>query len=90
MRREVSSLTGLDLPTTLIFDYPSVAAIASYVISKLPPTVAKAKLGLRQLRRQSLTPPRARATADGGQRRGRRLHLQLRRHYGCQLSKSCS
>ena len=37
VRREVSALSGLDLPATLIFDYPSVAAMAGFVVSKLPP-----------------------------------------------------
>lgn len=37
VRREVSQLTGLDLPATLIFDYPSIAEIAAFVSSKLPP-----------------------------------------------------
>ena len=40
MRREVAALSGLDLPPTLIFDYPSVAELAAFVVSKLPPRVA--------------------------------------------------
>lgn len=32
----MSELCGLDLPATLIFDHPSVSAIAGYVVSKLP------------------------------------------------------
>lgn len=41
MRREASQLTGLDLPVTLIFDYPSVAEIAAFIVGKLPAPVTQ-------------------------------------------------
>lgn len=37
MRREVAQLSGLDLPATLVFDYPSTAEMATFVVSQLPP-----------------------------------------------------
>lgn len=41
VRREASQLTGLDLPVTLIFDYPSVAEIAAFIVGKLPAPVTE-------------------------------------------------
>lgn len=42
VRREASQLTGLDLPATLIFDYPSVAEIAEFIVSQLPAPIEQA------------------------------------------------
>lgn len=39
MRREAAQLTGLELPVTLIFDYPSIAEIAAFIVGKLPAPV---------------------------------------------------
>ena len=35
-------MTGLDLPTTLVFDYPSAEAITEAMVSMLPPEEAAA------------------------------------------------
>lgn len=36
LRKELASVTGLDLPTTLIFDYPSTESIADLILDMLP------------------------------------------------------
>ena len=41
MRREAAQLTGLELPVTLIFDYPSIAEMATFIVGKLPAPVVE-------------------------------------------------
>ncbi|PRW57893.1 type I polyketide synthase [Chlorella sorokiniana] len=41
VRREAAQLAGMELPVTLIFDYPSVAEIAAFIVGKLPAPVAE-------------------------------------------------
>ena len=36
LRKELAAVTGLDLPTTLVFDYPSAAAITDLLVGMLP------------------------------------------------------
>ncbi len=36
LRKELASVTGLDLPTTLVFDYPSAELITDLIVSMLP------------------------------------------------------
>ncbi len=36
LRKELASVTGLDLPTTLVFDYPSADSITDLIVSMLP------------------------------------------------------
>ncbi|CAL8465609.1 g5145 [Coccomyxa elongata] len=36
LRKELASVTGLDLPTTLVFDYPSAESITDFIVSMLP------------------------------------------------------
>lgn len=48
LRKELSIATSLDLPATLIFDYPSVAEMTAALVAMLPaasqrPAVAKPK-----------------------------------------------
>ena len=43
LRTELVAITGLDLPTTLVFDYPSAAAITDLLISMMPATVLVAQ-----------------------------------------------
>ena len=44
LRRELSTISGLDLPTTLVFDYPSIKSASNFIASQLPlPTTAVVK-----------------------------------------------
>ncbi len=36
LRNEISRAAGMPLPGTLIFDYPTIAAIAGFLQTKLP------------------------------------------------------
>ena len=36
LRKELASVTGLDLPTTLIFDYPTTGSITDLILDMLP------------------------------------------------------
>ena len=42
VRREASSLAGLDPPATLIFDYPTIDSIAGYIVNQLAEPAAAA------------------------------------------------
>ena len=37
LRKELAGLTGLELPSTLVFDYPSAQAIAELIAGQLTP-----------------------------------------------------
>ena len=37
LRKELATLTGLELPSTLVFDYPSAQAIAELLAGQLTP-----------------------------------------------------
>lgn len=37
MQKDLSTQTGLDLPATLVFNYPSVAEMCSYMLASMPP-----------------------------------------------------
>lgn len=42
LRNEVGRAVGMELPGTLVFDYPTASAIAGFVLSKqAPPPVKK-------------------------------------------------
>ena len=40
LRNEVARSVGLALPGTLVFDYPSIAAMVAYIVGKAAPAVA--------------------------------------------------
>jgi acyl carrier protein len=42
LRNRLNTTTGLRLPATLIFDYPTTSATASYILDKLSPGFSKA------------------------------------------------
>lgn len=46
MANGVSSALGLKLPQTLVFDYPSVMAMAAYVHSLMAPAAATARAAI--------------------------------------------
>lgn len=66
MRREAAQLTGLELPVTLIFDYPSIAEIAAFIVGKLPAPVVE------QQPAPVAAGPGGGSKAGGGRRRRRR------------------
>ena len=37
LRNEISRAVGLELPGTLVFDYPSIMAISQFIMTKLGP-----------------------------------------------------
>ena len=41
MRRELADLTQLDLPATLLFDFPSSDELASHILATLPPPAVR-------------------------------------------------
>ena len=43
LRNSVMSKFGIDLPATVTFDYPSIAALAGYVVSRTGPRQAAAR-----------------------------------------------
>lgn len=40
LRRELSAISGQDLPATLVFDYPTIDSMADFITSQLPPSLA--------------------------------------------------
>lgn len=36
LRRELAAISGLDLPATLVFDYPTIESMAEFITSQLP------------------------------------------------------
>ena len=50
MRNEIARAVGMELPGTLVFDYPTVAAISGFILQKqaAPGAAAGAELGLPQ------------------------------------------
>jgi hypothetical protein len=40
LQKEVAQQTGLDLPPTFVFDYPSILEMCGFVLASMPPEVA--------------------------------------------------
>ena len=36
LRRELATISGLELPATLVFDYPTIDSLAGFIVSQLP------------------------------------------------------
>ncbi len=64
LRKELSTLTALELPATLVFDYPSVAEMTAALAAMLPAVLEQATQAQAA---QVLTgqPQRAAATPNG-------------------------
>lgn len=78
LRKELSTLTSLDLPATLIFDYPSVAEMTGALSAMLPgasavPTAAK--------QRQAAAPEVAVTRRDPAQQTAVPLRRDLASHW---------
>ena len=42
LRRELATISSLDLPATLVFDYPTIDSLADFIVSELPTPAAAA------------------------------------------------
>ena len=42
MRRDLAEATGLELPPTLVFDYPSMQELVDFLLQQLPPPSCQA------------------------------------------------
>lgn len=40
VKRDLEQATGLELPPTLVFDYPSMTELAGFLLQQLPPTAS--------------------------------------------------
>ena len=47
LQKELAALTGLSLPSTLVFDYPTAGAIVAHLLSMLPAAAAKKPAGVQ-------------------------------------------
>ncbi|GAA3438732.1 type I polyketide synthase [Kutzneria kofuensis] len=63
-RNQVNAVTGLKLPATLIFDYPSSQALADHLLEELAPTVTEGG-GEEEIRRVLQSIPLARLRDSG-------------------------
>ncbi|PSC67784.1 polyketide synthase [Micractinium conductrix] len=74
VQRQVAALAGLDLPSTLVFDYPSVAEIAEYIAGLLPPPERSRKSSLAALQQGQLV---AAGSNNGGSVRVRAVAAKV-------------
>ena len=73
VKRDLEQVTGLELPPTLVFDYPSMKELADFLLQQLPapafkpaPAVAAAGLGSQSLQPSPTAAMSAAASAAAG------------------------
>ena len=57
MHKEISELTELDLPATLLFDYPSTSELISFILSTLPPPATRPAVASQATAATAISPP---------------------------------
>ncbi len=64
LRKNLVEATGLDLPTTLVFDYPTMSALSDFICTQLPPEPSASAEPSRELLTQPEAVVSAKAAGD--------------------------